>query len=74
MRACRKLTHQHCGEQHLHRYLAEFEFRHNNRAAHGCNDSDRSVAALSGIVCKRLTYAIPDLAEQAAGAAVASRL
>ncbi|WP_423141705.1 IS1595 family transposase [Parablastomonas sp. CN1-191] len=52
--------YQHCGEQHLHRYLAEFEFRYNNRAALGCNDTDRSVAALAGIVGKRLTYAGPD--------------
>jgi len=51
-----KGVYQHCGEQHLHRYLAEFEFRYNNRAALGCNDADRSVAALSGIVGKRLTY------------------
>ena len=51
-----KGIYQHCGEQHLHRYLAEFEFRYNNRAALGCNDTDRSVAALSGIVGKRLTY------------------
>jgi transposase-like protein len=55
-----KGVYQHCGEQHLHRYLAEFEFRYNNRTALGCNDTDRSVAALSGIVGKRLTYAIPD--------------
>ncbi|WP_324740283.1 IS1595 family transposase [Tsuneonella sp. CC-YZS046] len=52
-----KGVYQHCGEQHLHRYLAEFEFRYNNRAALGRNDTDRSVAALSGIVGKRLTYA-----------------
>ena len=51
-----KGVYQHCGEQHLHRYLAEFEFRYNNRAALGCNDTDRSVAALSGIIGKRLTY------------------
>ena len=55
-----KGVYQHCGEQHLHRYPAEFEFRYNNREALGCNDTDRSVAALSGIVGKRLTYAIPD--------------
>lgn len=55
-----KGIYQHCGEQHLHRYLAEYEFRYNNRAALGCNDTDRSVAALSGIVGKRLTYARPD--------------
>jgi transposase-like protein len=51
-----KGVYQHCGEDHLHRYLAEFEFRYNNRAALGCNDADRSVSALSGIVGKRLTY------------------
>lgn len=56
-----KGIYQHCGEQHLHRYLAEYEFRYNNREALGCNDRDRSVAALSGIVGKRLTYARPDL-------------
>jgi transposase-like protein len=55
-----KGVYQHCGEQHLHRYLAEFEFRYNNREALGCNDGDRSLAALKGIVGKRLTYAAPD--------------
>lgn len=51
-----KGVYQHCGEDHLHRYLAEFEFRYNNRAALGCNDTDRSIAAMRGIVGKRLTY------------------
>ncbi|MEO6718003.1 MAG: IS1595 family transposase, partial [Novosphingobium sp.] len=46
-------------EQHLHRYLAEFEFRYNNRAALGCNDTDRFSAALSGVIGKRLTYEGP---------------
>jgi len=55
-----KGIYQHCGEQHLQRYLAEFEFRYNNRVALGCNDADRSSAALKGIVGKRLTYARPD--------------
>lgn len=45
------------GAAALHRYLAEFEFRYNNRAALGCNDRDRANAALSGIVGKRVTYA-----------------
>ena len=49
-------VYQHCGEQHLHRYLAEFDFRYTNREALGCNDTDRSVAAIKGIVGKRLTY------------------
>lgn len=51
-----KGVYQHCGEDHLHRYLAEFEFRYNNRVALGFNDTDRSVAAMRGIVGKRLTY------------------
>jgi len=55
-----KGIYQHCAEHHLHRYLAEFEFRYNNREALGCNDSDRSIAAMKGIVGKRLTYARPD--------------
>lgn len=49
--------YQHCGEQHLHRYLAEFEFRYNNREANGVDDRARSQEALKGIVGKRLTYA-----------------
>ncbi len=48
--------YQFCGERHLHRYLAEFDFRYNNRAALGCNDADRADALLRGIVGKRLTY------------------
>ncbi len=52
--------YQHCGEQHLHRYLAEFDFRYTNREGLGCNDTDRSIAAIKGIVGKRLTYAAPD--------------
>lgn len=57
-----KGVYQHCGEDHLHRYLAEFEFRYNNRAALGCNDSDRAANALRGIIGKRLTYGGPDTA------------
>ena len=30
-------TYQHCKEKHLHRYLAEFDFRFNTRTALGCN-------------------------------------
>ena len=51
-----KGVYQHCGEQHLHRYLAEFEFRYNNRIANGVNDRARSQEALKGIAGKRLTY------------------
>jgi transposase-like protein len=49
-------TYQHCGEQHLHRYLAEFDFRHNARVALGVNDEQRSAKALLGVKGKRLTY------------------
>lgn len=51
-----KGVYQHCGKQHLHRYLAEFDFRYNNREACGVSDSRRADKALSGIVGKRLTY------------------
>jgi transposase-like protein len=51
-----KGIYQHCGEQHLHRYLAEYEFRYNHRSANGFEDRQRSAEALKGIVGKRLTY------------------
>src|SRR5258705_1338494 len=54
-----KGVYQHCAEKHLHRYLAEIEFRYSNREATGCNDADRSVQALRGVVGKRLTYGGP---------------
>ncbi len=43
-----KGVYQHCGKQHLHRYLAEFDFRYNNRVALGVNDVMRADAALEG--------------------------
>ncbi len=49
-------VYQHCGEKHLHRYLAEFDFRYNNRVRLGVNDEARADNALRGIVGKRLTY------------------
>jgi hypothetical protein len=48
--------YQHCAEKHLHRYLAEFDFRYSNRVALGFNDADRTDTMLKGIVGKRLTY------------------
>lgn len=52
-----KGVYQHCAERHLHRYLAEYEFRYNHRIANGFDDRQRSVEALRGIVGKRLAYA-----------------
>jgi transposase-like protein len=51
-----KGIYQHCSEQHLHRYVAEFDFRYNHRIGLGVNDSARTRSALRGIVGKRLTY------------------
>jgi hypothetical protein len=49
-------TYQHMSEQHLHRYLNEFDFRMSNRARLGIDDDMRADIALEGIVGKRLTY------------------
>lgn len=48
--------YQHCGEQHLDRYLAEFDFRQNNREKLGIDDVSRAATALQGVKGKRLTY------------------
>ena len=48
--------YQHCGEKHLHRYLAEYDFRYNHRIALGYNDVDRTKHAVEGAAGKRLTY------------------
>jgi transposase-like protein len=49
--------YQHCAEKHLHRYLAEFDFRYNTRKL---TDMERSVLAVRGGEGKRLTYHQPD--------------
>jgi transposase-like protein len=51
-----KGIYQHCSERHLHRYLAEFDFRYNERTV---TDSARAEIALLGIKGKRLTYQQP---------------
>jgi len=48
--------YQHCGQQHLKRYLTEFDFRYSNRAALGIDDETRALLALKGIEGRRLTY------------------
>ena len=54
-----KGVYQHCSEKHLHRYLAEFDFRYSNRAGLGVNDLMRAEIAAAGIKGKRLTYRRP---------------
>lgn len=51
-----KGIYQHCGENHLHRYVAEFDFRYNNRVRFGIDDEARTRIALKQIEGKRLTY------------------
>ena len=52
-------TYHHISEQHLDRYLAEFDFRYNNCPGLGTEDGERAAKALGGIEGKRLTYRIP---------------
>jgi len=49
-------TYHHVSQQHLKRYLGEFDFRYNQRIALGVNDDERMVEAAKGIAGKRLTY------------------
>ncbi len=58
-------VYQHCGEQHLHRYLSEFDFRYSNRVATGVDDVMRTMRAIKGAEGKRLTYKQPRSEKQA---------
>jgi len=49
-------VYQHVSEAHLHRYLAEFDFRYSNREKLGVNDVARASLALQGAKGRRLTY------------------
>lgn len=51
-----KGVYQHCAEKHLHRYLAEFDFRYNHRVALDVNDEQRAAKMVIGAKGKRLTY------------------
>jgi hypothetical protein len=55
-----KGIHQHFAEKHLHRYLTEFDFHHNNRTKLGVEDAERAGKALLGAKGKRLTYRLTD--------------
>jgi transposase-like protein len=54
-----KGVYQHCDEKHLHRYLAEYDFRFNHRVALGVHDGERAALAVKGAAGKRLTYRLP---------------
>lgn len=55
-----KGVYQHCSEKHLHRYLAEFDYRHNTRVAVGFDDVERADKLITQVVGKRLTYKAAD--------------
>jgi transposase-like protein len=55
-----KGVYQHCGEKHLHRYLAEFDFRYSNRTKLGVNDVSRAAKVVVGAKGKRLYYRRPE--------------
>ena len=54
-----KGVYQHCGEQHLHRYLAEFDFRYSNRAGLDVDDATRTAKLVRNAEGKRLMYQRP---------------
>jgi transposase-like protein len=58
-------TYHHVSQQHLKRYLAEFDFRYNERIALGVNDTERATKAIPGAAGKRLTYRQPRGAQPA---------
>ncbi|MEJ0065483.1 MAG: IS1595 family transposase [Caulobacteraceae bacterium] len=58
-------VYQHCAKKHLHRYLAEFDFRYSHRVALGIGDEERAGIALDGFRGRRLTYRGPDFRPKA---------
>src|SRR5439155_7384578 len=59
-------TYHHVSQQHLKRYLAEFDYRYNERSGLGVSDSERMAKSVAGIVGKRLTYRRPDRPDEGA--------
>jgi hypothetical protein len=49
-------VYHHVSQEHLKRYLCEFDFRYNYRVALGFTDMQRTEIAAAGIYGKRLTY------------------
>jgi ISXO2 transposase-like protein len=58
-------TYHHVSEAHLHRYLAEFDFRYSNRSKLRIEDAERAATLLRGVKGKRLLYRQPDEAANA---------
>ena len=54
-----KGIYQHCSETHLHRYIAEFDFRYNNRIKLDVDDTERTRRVIGGAKGKRLVYQQP---------------
>ena len=54
-----KGVYQHCSKKHLHRYMAEFDFRYSNRSALGVDDQERATLVLAAATGRRLTYRMP---------------
>jgi hypothetical protein len=57
-------VYHHASQQHLKRYLGEFDFRYNERIALGVTDAQRAAKAIKGAAGKRLTYRPASGAEQ----------
>ncbi len=51
-----KGIYQHCSEKHLHRYVAEFDFRYSNRMKLGVDDAERATKIIRATAGKRLMY------------------
>lgn len=49
-------VYHHVSEEHLQRYVDEFDFRFSNRKSLGIDDAERADRLLKGVVGKRLTY------------------
>jgi transposase-like protein len=60
-----KGVYQHCSEKHLHRYVAEFDFRYSNRMKLGVDDAERAAMIVRATAGKRLMYRRADEARPA---------
>jgi len=49
-----KGVYKHCKKRHLHRYLAEIDFRYNKRIDRGTDDTQRAEKLLQGVKGKGL--------------------